>query len=37
VLAASIFHDGTHSIDEAKGFLAAHGVPVRRAGGLGAS
>jgi cyclase len=29
VLAASIFHDGTHSIGEAKRFLAAAGVPVR--------
>jgi cyclase len=37
VLAASIFHDGTHSIDEAKGFLAARGVPVRRASVVGAS
>ncbi len=29
VLAASIFHDGTHSIGEAKRFLARAGVPVR--------
>jgi imidazole glycerol-phosphate synthase subunit HisF len=29
VLAASIFHDGTHSVDEVKRHLAAHGVPVR--------
>jgi cyclase len=29
VLAASIFHDGTHTIDEAKRFLAHAGVPVR--------
>ena len=29
VLAASIFHYGTHSIAEAKRFLAARGVPVR--------
>ncbi len=29
VLAASIFHDGTYSIAEAKAFLAAAGVPVR--------
>ncbi len=29
ILAASIFHDGTHSISEAKAFLAAAGVPVR--------
>ena len=31
-LAASIFHDGIHSIAEAKGYLASHGVPVRLAG-----
>jgi cyclase len=31
VLAASIFHDGTHTIGEAKRFLAGHGVPVRGA------
>ena len=31
VLAASIFHDGTHSIGEVKQYLAAHGVPVRPA------
>jgi cyclase len=29
VLAASIFHDGKHSIAEAKAFLARAGVPVR--------
>ncbi|MBK7972039.1 MAG: imidazole glycerol phosphate synthase subunit HisF [Deltaproteobacteria bacterium] len=29
VLAASIFHFGTHSVSEAKRFLAARGVPVR--------
>jgi cyclase len=29
VLAASIFHDGEHSIADAKRFLAEHGVPVR--------
>ena len=29
VLAASIFHDGVHSIEEAKRFLARAGVPVR--------
>ncbi len=29
VLAASIFHYGTHSIAEARRFLAARGVPVR--------
>ncbi len=28
-LAASIFHEGTHTIDEAKAYLAARGVPVR--------
>lgn len=30
VLAASIFHDGEHSIAEAKAFLSARGLPVRR-------
>ena len=30
-LAASIFHDGTYSIAEAKDYLARRGVPVRRA------
>ncbi len=30
-LAASIFHDGRHTIGEAKDYLAAAGVPVRRA------
>jgi len=29
VLAASIFHDGRHSIAEVKRFLAASGVAVR--------
>lgn len=29
VLAASIFHDGTHSIGEAKAFLANAGIPMR--------
>jgi len=28
-LAASIFHYGTHSIAEAKEYLAARGIPVR--------
>jgi cyclase len=32
VLAASIFHDGTHSVGEAKAFLARAGVPVRPIG-----
>jgi cyclase len=30
VLAASIFHFGTYHIGEAKAWLAAHGIPVRR-------
>jgi len=30
VLAASIFHYGEHTIDEAKQFLAGRGIPVRR-------
>jgi len=30
-LVASIFHYGTHTVGEAKTFLAEHGVPVRRA------
>jgi cyclase len=30
VLAASIFHFGTHSIAEAKEYMAAAGIPVRR-------
>jgi imidazole glycerol-phosphate synthase subunit HisF len=30
VLAASIFHFGTYRVDEAKTWLAAHGIPVRR-------
>ncbi len=29
VLAASIFHFGTHTISEAKQFMAQQGVPVR--------
>jgi cyclase len=29
VLAASIFHFGTHRIGEVKSYLAEHGVPVR--------
>ena len=29
VLAASIFHFGTHSIPETKAYMAAHGVPMR--------
>ena len=29
VLAASIFHFGQHTIDEAKAFMAARGIPVR--------
>ena len=29
VLAASIFHFGTHTIAEAKRHMAAHGIPVR--------
>jgi cyclase len=32
-LAASIFHDGVHSIAEAKAYLAGRGVPVRLVGG----
>jgi cyclase len=31
VLAASIFHFGTHSIAETKQYLAERGIPVRRA------
>src|SRR6185295_9951101 len=30
-LAASIFHDGVYTVTEAKEYLAAHGVRVRRA------
>ncbi len=30
VLAASIFHFGSYTIPEAKEYLAAHGIPVRR-------
>ncbi|MCH7952994.1 MAG: imidazole glycerol phosphate synthase subunit HisF, partial [Chloroflexi bacterium] len=29
VLAASIFHFGTHSIREVKDYLAEHDIPVR--------
>ena len=29
VLAASIFHYGTHTVREARDYLRAHGVPVR--------
>jgi cyclase len=29
VLAASIFHYGQHTIDEAKAFMANHGIPIR--------
>jgi cyclase len=28
-LAASIFHDGQHTVGEAKAFLAARGIEVR--------
>ncbi len=31
ILAASIFHDGTYSIGDAKRFLSEHGVPMRLA------
>jgi cyclase len=31
VLAATIFHDGTHSIADAKAFLAHAGIPTRQA------
>lgn len=37
VLAASIFHDGVHSIGEAKGFLARAGVAVRLVSSRGAA
>ena len=37
VLAASIFHFGTHSIRGVKEALAARGIPVRPVGGRGAS
>lgn len=30
-LAASIFHDGTYTVNDLKEHLAAHGIPVRRA------
>jgi cyclase len=29
VLAASIFHYGQHSVQEAKQFMAAQGIPMR--------
>lgn len=29
-LAASVFHDGTYTVDEVKRYLRAHNVPVRR-------
>ena len=32
VLAASIFHFRTHTVQEAKAYLAARGVPVRYSG-----
>ncbi|MFM7556302.1 MAG: HisA/HisF-related TIM barrel protein, partial [Verrucomicrobiota bacterium] len=35
VLAASIFHFGTHTIQEAKAFLAARGITVRMPSGTG--
>jgi imidazole glycerol phosphate synthase subunit HisF len=31
-LAASIFHDGTFSIGQAKAFLGQAGIPVREVG-----
>jgi len=31
VLAASIFHYGQHTVQEAKNFMAAHGIPMRLA------
>jgi cyclase len=34
-LVASIFHYGTHTVGEAKSYLAARGVPVRRLGAAG--
>jgi cyclase len=37
VLAASIFHDGTYRIGQAKEFLAKAGIPMRPAQGTGAS
>jgi cyclase len=37
ILAASIFHDGTFTIAEAKAFLDAAGVPVRMPRGGGAA
>ena len=37
VLAASIFHDGTYRIGEAKAFLANAGIPMRPAPGVDAS
>ena len=29
-LAASIFHDGTYTVNDLKDYLGAHGIPVRR-------
>jgi len=37
VLAASIFHYGTHSIAETKAYLAARGIPVRLVAGAAAA
>ena len=37
VLAASIFHFGTHTIGEAKAYMAEHGVPVRLPAGQAAA
>jgi cyclase len=31
VLAATIFHDRTHTVADAKAYLAARGLPVRTA------
>lgn len=36
ILAASIFHDGTHTIGEAKRYLEAAGLPMRLSGGAAA-
>ncbi|MEE9199528.1 MAG: HisA/HisF-related TIM barrel protein, partial [Dehalococcoidia bacterium] len=36
VLAASIFHYGTHSISDAKAYLLEHGVPIREVAPKGA-
>jgi cyclase len=37
VLAASIFHDGVHSVAEAKAYLAGRGIPVRTPSAVTAS